>query len=66
MWEYLRRIQEDMYGTDNEVLVYTYKNIGVCYLGLGVPDKAEEYYNKSLEIMERLKEQGAAEGITEE
>lgn len=45
-----------MYGADNEVLVYTYKNIGVCYLGLGVPEKAEESYNKSLEIMEKLKE----------
>ena len=55
-----------MYGTDNEVLVYTYKNMGVCYLGLGISDKAEECYNKSLEIMERLKEQGASEGISEE
>lgn len=55
-----------MYGSDNEVLVYTYKNIGICYLGLGVPDKAEESYNKSLEIMEKLKEQGISEGIPED
>lgn len=54
MWEFLRKIQEEMYGPDNEVLVYTHKNIGVCYLGLGIPDKAEESYNKSLELMEKL------------
>ena len=41
-----------MYGDDKEVLVYTYKNIGICYIGLGLPDKAEEYYNKALVIME--------------
>lgn len=40
-----------MYGDDKEVLIYTYKNIGVCYIGLGLPEKAEENYQKALELM---------------
>jgi Tfp pilus assembly protein PilF len=52
MWEQLKKIQENMYGDDKEVLIYTYKNIGVCYLGLGMPDKAEESYKKALDIIQ--------------
>ena len=40
-----------MYGDDQEVLIYTYKNIGICYIGLGLPDRAEENYLRALEIM---------------
>lgn len=51
LWEQLKRIQEQVYGEDNEVIIYTYKNIGICYLALGIPDKAEEYYKKALDLM---------------
>jgi len=44
-----------MYGKDKEVLVYTYKNIGVCYLGIGLPERAEEAYKKALDIMDSIK-----------
>jgi Tfp pilus assembly protein PilF len=37
------------------VIIYTYKNIGICYLALGIPDKAEEYYLKALELMNLIK-----------
>lgn len=65
MWEYLRFIQEQMYGKDSEVLVYTLKNIGICFLGLGLPDNAEEYYKRALEIMHKVQESGG-EGRTEQ
>lgn len=55
MWEQLRKIQEAVYGPDNEVIIYTYKNIGICYLALGIPDKAEEYYLKALDLMNLVK-----------
>ncbi len=41
MWHQLRRIQEAMYGEDHEVLIFTHKNIGISYLGLGMSEKAE-------------------------
>lgn len=44
-----------MYGADSEVIVYTLKNIGICFLALRVPDKAEEYYLKALELMNIMK-----------
>jgi tetratricopeptide (TPR) repeat protein len=51
LWEQLRRIQEAVYGEDSEVIIYTYKNIGICYLALNIPDKAEEFYLKALNLM---------------
>ena len=45
-----------MYGPDSEVLIYTYKNIGICYLALGIPERSEEYYLKALTIMSKLKD----------
>lgn len=41
MWQILKDIQETMYGEEKEVLVYTYKNIGICYLGFGMTEEAE-------------------------
>lgn len=57
MWIQLKLIQEGIYGTDSEVLIYTYKNCGICYLALGIPEKAEEFYLKALEIMNKLKDE---------
>ena len=51
LWEQLRRIQEAVYGEDSEVIIYTYKNIGICYLALNIPDRAEEFYLKALNLM---------------
>jgi tetratricopeptide (TPR) repeat protein len=53
-WEQLKKIQFNQYGEDHEVLIYTYKNLGICYLALGIPEKAEEFYLKALNIMNAL------------
>jgi tetratricopeptide (TPR) repeat protein len=54
LFEQLRKIQEAAYGPESEVLIYTYKNIGVCYLAIAVPEKAEEYYLKALDLMSMI------------
>ena len=56
MWEWLKNIQESVYGEDSEVLIYTYKNIGICYLALGIPEKAEDYYLKAITLMELMQQ----------
>lgn len=56
LFEQLRRIQEAAYGPDNEAIIYTYKNVGVCYLALGIPERAEEYYLKALNLMQLISE----------
>lgn len=56
MWEWLKHIQESVYGADSEVLIYTYKNIGICYLALGIPEKAEDYYLKAITLMEMMQQ----------
>lgn len=53
-WQ-LRKIQEHMFGPIGEALVYTIKNIGICYLALGDSQKAEENYLVALDIIEKLK-----------
>lgn len=55
-----------MYGDQNEVLVYTYKNIGICYLALGLPEKAEENYTKALTIMNVLGDQSSDNELLKE
>ena len=60
LWEWLRQIQEEVYGADSEVIIYTYKNIGICYLAMGVPEKSEEYYLKALGLMESMRNEGEA------
>ncbi len=62
MWEWLKNIQESIYGEDSEVLIYTYKNIGICYLALGIPEKAEDFYLKALNLMELMQTVEAPEG----
>ena len=56
MWEWLKNIQEQVYGEDSEVLIYTYKNIGICYLALGIPEKAEDYYHKAIALKEMMQQ----------
>ncbi len=51
MWKYLMDIQVKLYG-EKEMLIYTYKNIGVCLLGLGKPEEAEVEYQKALKLQE--------------
>lgn len=50
-WDKLKSIQEELYQSDREVLIYTYKNIGVCCMALGQPGKAEEMYHLALGIV---------------
>jgi tetratricopeptide (TPR) repeat protein len=58
LWEWLKQIQEEVYGPDSEVIIYTYKNIGICYLAMGIPEKSEEYYLKALTLMEQMQSEG--------
>lgn len=43
-----------MYTFDKEVLIYTYKNIGVCQMAIGKPEIAEECYFKALAIVDDM------------
>ena len=53
MFKTLQEIQESMFGPTGESLIYTLKNIGICYLALGENEKAEDYYNKAMAIIEK-------------
>jgi tetratricopeptide (TPR) repeat protein len=55
MWKKLENLQKHLYGEDNMVLLYTYKNIGTCYLGTGQSDKAREYLQKSADLVASAK-----------
>ena len=41
-------------------MIYTFKNIGICYLAMGLSEKSEEYYLKALNLMEHMKNEGEA------
>ncbi len=54
MFMALLEIQEAMYGPEGESLVYTYKNLGVCYLAQGQYERAETQFMKAKNIIELL------------
>jgi hypothetical protein len=39
-------------------MIYTFKNIGICYLAMGIPEKSEENYMKALNLMEQMQSEG--------
>ena len=36
-------------------LLYTYKNIGTCYLGIGQSDSARKYFRDCIELIQNAK-----------
>ena len=44
MFKRLENLQTSMYGEKNALLLFVYKNIGTCYLGLGNSENGREYF----------------------
>lgn len=44
MWKLLEGLQKDMYGEDSYNMMFTWKNIGTCFLGIGNSDQARDYF----------------------
>jgi len=44
MWKLLEGLQKDMYGEDSYNMMFTWKNIGTCYVGIGISDQARDYF----------------------
>lgn len=54
MFKRLEQLQKQVYGDSNILLLYTYKNIGTCYLGIGQSDSARKYFRDCLELLETV------------
>jgi tetratricopeptide (TPR) repeat protein len=54
MWKELEALQVDNYGEDSIVLLFTWKNIGTCYMGLGKSEDARTFMNKAMALMEGI------------
>jgi tetratricopeptide (TPR) repeat protein len=61
MWKKLETLQKDMYGDDHMSLLYTYKNIGTCYLGIGQSDKAKSYFEDCVKLLAKQEQTENAE-----
>jgi tetratricopeptide (TPR) repeat protein len=55
MWKLLEGLQRELYGDDSYTLLFTYKNIGTCFLGVGNSDKAREYFELCIELLDKCK-----------
>jgi len=51
MWKRLEALQKSLYGNDSMSLLYTYKNIGTCYLGIGNSEDARKYFKDCIELI---------------
>ena len=54
MWKRLESLQKDLYGENSLQLLYTYKNIGTCYLGISQGDNARKYFKDCLTLLDNL------------
>lgn len=52
MFKRLETLQKQIYGEMNICLLYTYKNIGTCYLGIGQSEQARKYFRDCIELIE--------------
>jgi tetratricopeptide (TPR) repeat protein len=57
MWKLLEGLQKEMYGEESYNLLFTLKNLGTCFLGVGNSDKAREYFEQCIELLEKCKSQ---------
>lgn len=51
MWKELEALQVGLYGKDSMVLLFTWKNIGTCYMGVGKSEDARHFMNKAMDLM---------------
>ena len=54
MWKELEALQVDAYGADSMVLLFTWKNIGTCYMGTGKSEEARNFMNKAMDLMKSV------------
>ena len=55
MWKLLEGLQKDMYGEESYNLLFTYKNIGTCFLGVGNSEKARDYFEMCIDLLDKCK-----------
>jgi Tfp pilus assembly protein PilF len=55
MWKRLEALQTELYGDKVITHLYTWKNIGTCYLGIGKSEDARQYFLDCIELVENLK-----------
>lgn len=53
-WKRLEELQKDLYGDRSPVLLFTWKNIGTCYLGIGQSDQALKYFEDCITLLQEL------------
>ena len=53
MWKLLEGLQKDMYGEDSYNMMFTWKNIGTCYLGIGNSDQARDYFQQCIDLIKK-------------
>ena len=54
MWKLLEGLQKEIYGEKGYNLLFTWKNIGTCFLGVGSSDKAREYFEMCLNLLKDI------------
>jgi Tfp pilus assembly protein PilF len=55
LWVLIEKLQKENYGSRNPVLINTWKNMGICYLGVGASEQARKYFEQCIELLEHLK-----------
>lgn len=51
-WQRLEELQKDLYGERSPVLLFTWKNLGTCCLGLGQSDQALKHFEASIGLLQ--------------
>ena len=54
MWKEVEALQVENYGADSMVLLFTWKNIGTCYMGTGKSEDARHWMDKAMALMKSV------------
>ena len=54
MWKRLLGLQKESYGEESRVIVFTLKNVGTCYLGIGQAEAAKKTFEECITLINKL------------
>ena len=61
MWSKFLRVQQFLFGEDNEKMITTYKKMATLAVSIGQPSTSQKYLNTAQQLIEKVQSEGGVE-----